>query len=337
MSSNTPDLTICLAGSGGGHVRQLLDLHEFWSAYDHFFVTEDTALSRSVADTHQTEFVPHFALGQAKLGSPLLMLRRAISSVWRSFGIIRRRKPDMVVTTGAGSQLFIIAWARLFGAKIVLIDSFARFQRPSRFARLAGPLAHLRIAQSATAGENWPGAVVYDPLRELPAGDTAKENLIIATVGATLPFPRLARMVLQAKQAGLIEEDVILQVGEGARDIEPAPGVRIVDSLPFGELQAALEKAAIVVCHGGTGSIITALQAQCSTIVVARRFELGEHYDNHQTEISDAFKDRGLVHIADDGESLAGALRAARTQEPKPVKTDYSGLAEVLHEYASAL
>lgn len=337
MKSNSAGPVICLAASGGGHLRQLLDLAPFWSAYQHFFVTEDTALGRSVADKHPTEFVPHFALGQARLGNPALMIGRAIRSAWTSLKIIRRRRPDVVISTGAGSQLFIAAWARLFGAKIILIDSFARFDRPSAFARLAGPLAHLRIAQSAAAAAHWPGALTYDPLREVIEPPLEKQNLLVATVGATLPFPRLVDVVLEAKKRGLISEDVLLQTGEIAEPLAPVPGVTIVESLPFDSLLARLRDARVVVGHGGTGSIITALQAQCGTIVMPRRFELGEHYDNHQSEICEAFQARGLVRIADDIESFAVALEAARKAPPRPVRTDYSGLAEILREYVAAL
>ena len=33
-------LRVCLAGSGGGHVRQLLDLETVWSEYEYFIVSE---------------------------------------------------------------------------------------------------------------------------------------------------------------------------------------------------------------------------------------------------------------------------------------------------------
>ncbi|MEO5706817.1 MAG: glycosyltransferase [Alteraurantiacibacter sp.] len=294
-------------------------------------------MGRSVAAQHPTDFVPHFALGQAKLGNPLLMIKRAMRSAWHSFGIVRRRRPDLVVSTGAGSQLFVVAWARLFGARIILVDSFARFERPSAFARLAGPLAHVRIAQSAAAGRNWPGALVYDPLREVVEPRIAKKNLLVATVGATLPFPRLVHLVIGAKMAGLITEEVILQTGDTNEPIEAVDGVTIVKSLPFDELLALLRDARIVVGHGGTGSIITALQAQCGTIVIPRRFELGEHYDNHQAEICEAFEARGLVYVADEPDSFAAALEAARKAAPRPVRTDYSGLVETLRRYVSEM
>jgi UDP-N-acetylglucosamine--N-acetylmuramyl-(pentapeptide) pyrophosphoryl-undecaprenol N-acetylglucosamine transferase len=59
-----PRLRVCLAGSGGGHIWQLLDLEPAWGSHDVFFVSEDTALSRSIAEKRPTHSVPHFALGQ---------------------------------------------------------------------------------------------------------------------------------------------------------------------------------------------------------------------------------------------------------------------------------
>lgn len=64
-------LKICLAGSGGSHLRQLLDLEPAWGQHDAFFVTEDTGLPRSLAENHRVHFVEHVALGQGRLGAPL--------------------------------------------------------------------------------------------------------------------------------------------------------------------------------------------------------------------------------------------------------------------------
>jgi len=317
---------LCLAASGGGHVRQILDLEPLWRDYPHFFVTEDTAMGRSIAAKSDTEFVPHFAIGQARLGHPFKMLSAASASLWRSLKIVFRRRPDVVITTGAGSLLFIVLWARLRGAKIILIDSFARFDSPSAFARLAGPLAHHRFAQSAVSASKWPGARVCDPLKPLDTPRPAKEPLLFATVGATLPFERLTQMVLEGKRQGWTPEDIVLQVGQGSETFPPLDGVKVVDELDFEEIQQLLAKADIVVCHGGTGSIITAMRQHCRVIVIPRRFELGEHYDNHQQEITDSFMQRGLVLSASDAASFREALERTRAITPKPMTTDYSEL-----------
>jgi UDP-N-acetylglucosamine transferase subunit ALG13 len=69
----------------------------------------------------------------------------------------------------------------------------------------------------------------------------------------------------------------------------------------------------VVICHGGTGSIITALREGCHVIAVPRLSELEEHYDDHQSEITDAFERRGLILVARNLEELRQAL--ARVQD----------------------
>lgn len=330
MSGATRHPVICLAASGGGHLRQVLDLRRLWEKHSHFVITEDTALGRSAMAGEQTEFVPHFAIGQARLGHPGQMLAKAWRSIWQSLAIIRRRRPDVVITTGAGSMLFSVLWARLYGARIILIDSFARFDRPSKFARLCGPLAHHRIAQSEAVARAWRGAELFDPLRVIPRPTTPKRDLVFATVGATLPFTRLVELVTQAKQLGVITEQVLLQTGVGGAAPETVEGLTTVADMPFGEVQATLAEARLVICHGGTGSIITALQNGCAAIVIPRLFERGEHYDNHQLEIAESFQSRGLVFLADDLDSLARAIAKARTATPTAVTTDYGPMIERL-------
>ncbi|KQT34684.1 hypothetical protein ASG29_00505 [Sphingomonas sp. Leaf412] len=324
---------ICLAASGGGHVRQILDLKPVWQDYPHYIVTEDTALGRSIAAEEEVHFVPHFALGQARLGDRGAMLSGAWRSIVASWRIIARRPPDLFITTGAGSQLFVMIFARMRGAKVVLVDSFARFRAPSAFAKLAGRFAHVRIAQSAESGAAWPGALVFDPFRIEEGAAPAKAPLLFATVGATLPFDRLVRLVEKARDDGLIPEEIVVQHGDGGHAM---PGVRSVEGLPFDEVKALLERASIVVCHGGTGSLITALRAWCQVIAVPRAFARGEHYDDHQSEIVDAFEERGLIQRADTDAQFAAALIAARERPARSATTDPAALVDYLRTLAEA-
>lgn len=325
---------VCLAASGGGHVRQILDLEPLWSKYEHIFVTEDTALGRSIAKMHPSAFVSHVALGQARLGAPFRMLWGAVRNCLEAFNIVRRHKPDVVITTGAGSMFFTIFWARLRGARIVLVDSFARFDRPSAFARIGGPLAHVRIAQAEASARHWPGSVVFDPFRILDTPRPPKKKLLFATVGATLKFERLVNLVLNAKASGVLEGyEVIVQTGEGGMPAEKPEGIAFHEALPFDEVKQILHEADYVVCHGGTGSLITALREGCRLIAVPRRFELAEHYDNHQSEITGAFRDRGLLETADTDEEFAQAFTRLGAREPVCATTDPSALIGYLCDY----
>lgn len=327
-------LRLCLSAAGGGHLRQLFDLEPVWRDANSFVVTEKSALGRTLAQRSRAYAVPHFALGQARLGAPARMLRLALTSLFRSATIVLRERPDAVITTGSGSQLFVVIWARVIGAHVILVDSFARFDGPSMFARLAGPLAHVRIAQSAASGAKWPGALVFDPFRILDMPRPAKEPLLVATVGATLPFDRLVTTVAKAHAAGLIPERVVIQTGNGG--IRP-DGLDTVEALPFDELQDLQGRADLLVCHGGTGSLITALRAGCRVIAMPRRFDLGEHYDDHQSEIVEAFVQRGLIHTAATDAEFAEALVAARGAKPVSATTDPKALLAFLRNHLTTL
>lgn len=327
-------LRICLAASGGGHVRQLLDLHPVWHDLNFFFVTEPTALGHSIAADHPAYFVEHFAWGQARLGQWRAMLRSALSNLRQSWTVIWRERPDVIITTGAGSMAPLLLFGRLTGARIILIDSFARFQSPSLFARLAGPLAHARLSQSAASGAKWRGALVFDPFRLIDAPRPPKQELLFATVGATLPFPRLVDWIERAHFEKILPPQVILQVGTGGRRIA---GLTCHETLDYADVGSILDQADVVVCHGGTGSIITALQRGCHVIVVPREFSRGEHYDDHQREIADAFAARGLLQVAADYDAFVSALAATAAREPVMATTNPDALADWLRAYLASI
>ena len=322
-----PSLKLCLAASGGGHVRQLLDLQQVWSQFDHFFVTEETALGASLAEKHPVYFVPHFAWGQAKLGAPLRMASLAFVSLFRTARVIWRERPDAIISTGAGAVFPAVFWSRLFGARTIVIESFARFEKPSLFGRLAAPLAHDLVVQSEKLGPFYPKAKVFDPFRQFQGDAPPKQALLFATVGATLPFDRLVTSVAKMKAEGVLDEQVLVQTGEGG--VRPE-GLETHETIRFDEVQEILKKASIVVCHGGTGSLITALRQGCHVIAMPRLSTLGEHYDDHQSEITQAFADRGLIQVAKSEDELRVALANVRTRDRQMATTDPQALISFL-------
>ena len=313
---------VCLAASGGGHLRQLLDLEPVWRKRSFFFVTEDSALARSLAESHMVYTVEHFAVGQARLGKPLRMLRAAIANLRRSWNIIRDERPDYVITTGAGAMFWVTLLARLRGAHVILIDSFARFRAPSKFATVTRVFANDVVVQSPLLKRRWPDALLFDPLRILKRDLPTKQPLLFATVGATLPFPRLVEAVLALKASGRLEHRVLLQIGDGEMPTDVPEDVEIVRTIGFDRVRALLEEADIVVCHAGTGSLITGLAAGCHVIAMPRRFDLGEHYDDHQQEITAAFAQRGLISVAREASDLDALVASTRGRGRVVAKTD---------------
>lgn len=331
-ASSKREFRLCLAASGGGHVRQLLDLEEVWERYDHFFVTEDTALGRSLAARHRVHFVDHYAVGQALLGHVGKMLRGCFANFFQSARIIFRERPDVIISTGSGAAFWVALFARALGARFVLIESFARFDSPSRFGRLAARFATHKVVQAPALQAYWPDAVLFDPLRMIEGERPPKKPLLFATVGATLPFDRLIGAVLSLKAKGGLSEHVLAQVGDGCSHTTDMADVEIVETLDFETVQLTLRDADLVVCHGGTGSLITALRAGCRVVAMPRRHDLGEHYDDHQQEITSAFAKRGLIEVADTVEELELAIARSRSRPPVMATTDPVGLIRHLNQ-----
>lgn len=318
---------ILLAASGGGHLRQLLDLESVWSRHPHVFVTTDYALGRSVAVRHRVHFVREYGFGMWHQQRRLAMTWAMLINVCQSVRVVLRERPTLVITTGAAAIFWSILLARLFGARLVSIESFARFEAPSVYGNLVRRFADDLVVQSEKLKAAWPEAHVFDPLRILDTPRPNKEPRVFVTVGALTPFDRMVAAVLAAKGQGLLPEALLVQTGRGSRFAPGALGdTRFTESLDFDSIQAELARADIVVCHGGTGSIITALREGCRVIAMPRQFARGEAFDDHQQEIVTAFAARGLLIAADDADDLPHALAAARAMTPVRATTDPQAL-----------
>ncbi|MDT9598012.1 beta-1,4-glucuronosyltransferase WelK [Sphingosinicella rhizophila] len=319
----TTRLRICLAASGGGHLRQILDLAPFWERYDHYFVTEPTPLAESLAADHRVRTVPHFALGQAKVQSTGVLIASAVRNLIAAWRHAREERPDLVISTGAGSAFFPVLFARLFGAKFVLIESFARVHRPSLFGRLARPFANKVVVQSAHLLDMWPNSELCDPLVLLGPTNEHKDDLGFVTVGTVMPFDRLVNAVAALPEGRGRPSHIVAQVGGGGAMPD---GLEGHERMGFDEIQRLLSRANIVFCHGGTGSLVTALRVGCRVVAMPRRPDLGEHYDDHQREIVTAFAAHGLIEVAEGPGDLQAALERALNATPQRATTDPSKL-----------
>ncbi len=86
------------------------------------------------------------------------------------------------------------------------------------------------------------------------------------------------------------------------------------DFLPFETLRTLVRDAAAVVCHGGVGTIMTALSFRRRPVVIARLADRGEHVDDHQLQIVSTLAERGLVVPLtehDDAEAALASVRGA--------------------------
>lgn len=144
---------LCLACSLGGHLTQMLQLEPLYARYDHFFITEDAPLSRSLSNGERAYFVR--LVNRRMPLFPFLLLGNAA----RVFGILRRERPDVVISTGALNAVPVCYLAKLLGSRVVFIESFAKVTTPTLSGRLVHPVADLFIVQWESLLPFYPKAV----------------------------------------------------------------------------------------------------------------------------------------------------------------------------------
>jgi UDP-N-acetylglucosamine--N-acetylmuramyl-(pentapeptide) pyrophosphoryl-undecaprenol N-acetylglucosamine transferase len=97
------------------------------------------------------------------------------------------------------------------------------------------------------------------------------------------------------------------------------PNAVWIEFMPFGEMVATMAKVDNVVCHAGVGTIMTALQAGHTPVVVPRRAHHGEHVDDHQLDIANRLAERGLIRCVTNEIDLAPLLMPRNENGDRPI------------------
>ena len=131
--------------------------------------------------------------------------------------------------------------------------------------------------------------------------------MIFVTVGThEQQFNRLVQCVDELKIKNDIREDVIIQ--KGYSTYEPRE-CECSDFFPYKEMVSMVEKARIVIAHGGPSSFIMPLQIGKIPIVVPRRKEFDEHINDHQLNFCKAVAERqGNILVVEDIDKLGEAI-----------------------------
>ena len=105
-------------------------------------------------------------------------------------------------------------------------------------------------------------------------------------------FHRLLEKIQEMIDKKVIKEKVIVQAG---RTKFESKDMEILGIVPEKKLKKLMEKADLIITHGGVGSIVTALKMHKKVIAVPRLSGFNEHVNDHQIEIVDTFDKQGLL------------------------------------------
>jgi UDP-N-acetylglucosamine transferase subunit ALG13 len=128
----------------------------------------------------------------------------------------------------------------------------------------------------------------------------------------SIGFERLVKKMDEI--AGRIKEKVIMQIGTTRYTPKNAAYFRFK---AYPEIQRLCKRARVVVAHGGTGSVITALEQGTPVIAVPRLKEYGEVIDNQQIDFVRALAEEGRITPVYDLNELENVLKNLTPLPPK--------------------
>lgn len=138
--------------------------------------------------------------------------------------------------------------------------------------------------------------------------------MIFATVGTHhQPFTRMLSALRSIDPA-----ELVVQYGPG----DPPAASVAKPYMPFDEMLHWFGTADRVISHAGVGSILLARRAGHVPIVFPRRHDLGEHVDDHQSELVEALAAHDAVIAVLDAAELPAALAAAPLRLPPRARAD---------------
>ena len=143
-------MKICLVGSSGGHLAHLNMLKPFWSREDRFWVTFDKEDARSILKGEKM-YPCYFPTNRN--------LKNLIKNTFLAIRILRKERPDVIISSGAAVAVPFFYLGKLFGAKTVYIEVFDRIDKPTVTGKLVYPVTDKFIVQWEEMKKVYPKAI----------------------------------------------------------------------------------------------------------------------------------------------------------------------------------
>lgn len=143
-------MKIALVGSSGGHLTHLYMLKSFWEKHERFWVTFDKEDARSLLEG-ETVYPCYFPTNRN--------LSNLLRNTRLAFRLLKKEKPDLIISSGAAVAVPFFYLSRLFKAKTIYIEVFDRINTSTMTGRLVYPVTDRFIVQWEEMKKVYPKAV----------------------------------------------------------------------------------------------------------------------------------------------------------------------------------
>lgn len=146
-------LKVCFTCSSGGHLAQMKQLFSFNKKYTTFLVTEQNDTTKTMNKTIKTYYL------KQQERKNISIFYKLIINFMKSLSIILKEKPNVIISTGAGATIPLMMLGKLFGSKIIFIESFAKINTPTITGRIIYRIADQFYIQWPELKKHYPKAL----------------------------------------------------------------------------------------------------------------------------------------------------------------------------------
>lgn len=141
---------VCLVGSSGGHLTHLYLLKPFWEEKERFWVTFGKEDAKSILEDEKM-YECYFPTNRN--------IKNLIKNTFLAIKIIRKEKPKLIISSGAGVAVPFFYIGKIFGAKTIFIEVFDRIDKPTITGKLVYPVTDIFIVQWEEMKKVYPKAI----------------------------------------------------------------------------------------------------------------------------------------------------------------------------------
>ena len=152
---------VLFISSTGGHFKELMQLKKLFNDFDYIIITEKTKTSKSLKETYGKKI--SFVIYGTK-DHMLTYPFKLFINCWILLYQYIKFRPKYIVTTGAhiaGPMCYI---GKIFGSKIIFIETFANSETKTITGKLVYPIADLFLVQWESMLKLYPKAKYWGNL-----------------------------------------------------------------------------------------------------------------------------------------------------------------------------
>jgi len=146
---------VMFIASTGGHLNELLQLSDMFDKYDYHLVTERTKSNMYLKDKYKKK-VSYLIYGTKHhmLTYPFKLLLNCFISLF----LYLKYRPDYIITTGVHTAGPMCCIAKIFGSRVIYIETFANMVTKTATGKLLYPISDKFIVQWESMKKLYPKA-----------------------------------------------------------------------------------------------------------------------------------------------------------------------------------